>query len=115
MNLPMSTVADPYPVPESVAFAHDQDSARTNGRANNLNFIRFVLALTVIVGHVMGPMWQPFYDRLGTGNIGYVAVDFFFLLSGYLITQSRFRCASTLEFLQKRVRRILPALLGSIV
>ena len=80
---------------------------------NNFGLLRLGFALTVIVSHspelVDGNRSRELLTRwFGTLSFGEVAVDGFFLISGYLITQSRDRTASTPSFCVKRIIRILP-------
>ncbi|MGY2049901.1 acyltransferase family protein [Methylobacterium sp. JK268] len=87
-------------------------------RANNIGLLRLVLAALVVVSHapelVDGDRSREILTRLfGTLSFGEVAVDGFFLLSGYLITRSVLGSASLPEFLGKRVLRIYPAYLVS--
>jgi peptidoglycan/LPS O-acetylase OafA/YrhL len=60
---------------------------------NNLNFFRLVAALLVIYGHA--PLFVPnqaatdvIYDALQFDYSGSLAVKFFFMLSGLLVTRS---------------------------
>jgi peptidoglycan/LPS O-acetylase OafA/YrhL len=84
-------------------------------RGNNFDFIRLMLAILVILSHSYA---------LGTGSernepinlitrgqttSGGLAVDSFFILSGFLITQSWQRSRSIWSYLRKRVARIYPA------
>ena len=46
---------------------------------------------------------------------GYVGVDVFFVISGYLITQTLLRDHSIVRFYQRRARRILPALFAMLL
>ncbi len=93
---------------------------------NNFDFLRFALATLVVYSHSF---------PLGTGNedheplavltghqltFGALAVDCFFIISGYLIAQSWVAKPGIAAFLAKRVRRIYPgfivaALLGAFV
>ncbi|OHV20475.1 acyltransferase [Parafrankia soli] len=90
--------------------------ARTLGQAfdprhNNLNALRLVLAATVLVSHSWGFVRDeddPLGKLTGGPEAGEVAVDGFFLLSGFLITRSRQRARSTGRFLWHRLLRILP-------
>lgn len=80
---------------------------------NNLGLLRLGFALMVIVSHspelVDGDRSRELLTRtFGTMSFGEVAVDGFFLISGYLITQSRERTTSTTSFCIKRAARILP-------
>lgn len=77
------------------------------GRDNALNIIRLVLAALVIVSHsfpIGGFGVDPVVGDLGLGSI---AVGGFFAISGYLITQSRYR-SSLWSYAWKRVLRIFP-------
>src|ERR671927_618625 len=85
-------------------------SRRLDPRANSLNFLRLLLALTVIVSHAWplgGLGKEPLLDGRSPG--GY-AVYGFFALSGYLITGSRLNSRLG-DFLKRRVLRLYPAFL----
>ena len=57
---------------------------------------------------------EPF--QASTGEIaGIYGVFIFFMLSGYLVTDSRLRSKSTLDFAVKRARRLLPAFIASVL
>jgi len=85
-------------------------------KTNNLNLIRLVLALAVIYAHA-----YPLSLGAGKGvdlinglthgqqTAGGLAVDLFFLISGFLITASWLHSRSMQNFLQRRVFRIYPA------
>jgi peptidoglycan/LPS O-acetylase OafA/YrhL len=84
------------------------------GRDNNFNLIRFCAALAVLFSH-------SFAVALGSGSAepmrrtlgltwGYVAVDVFFLTSGFLVTASLLTRRSVLAFAWARTLRIFPAL-----
>jgi peptidoglycan/LPS O-acetylase OafA/YrhL len=65
------------------------------------------IAVLVVVGYHAFPVWIPG---------GYIGVDIFFVISGYLITDIIFRkmlvgTFSIIDFYQRRVRRIFPALM----
>ena len=89
------------------------------GRENNFDFLRFFLATCVIFSHAFnllydGDRWHE-YDPLtyltnGQFAFGGGAVEGFFLISGFLITQSWMRSKSGLDYAKKRVLRIVPAL-----
>lgn len=81
---------------------------------NNFNFLRLLLALLVLVAHAPeladGNRNRELLTRVFHSlSFGEVAVNGFFLLSGYLIVQSWERRAGLLDYAQKRVRRIYPA------
>jgi peptidoglycan/LPS O-acetylase OafA/YrhL len=87
----------------------------TQGRDNNFNLIRIVAAFAVLISHsfalaVGTSDAEPFRDRLGM-TTGSIAVDVFFITSGFLVTASLLGRKSVIEFIWARVLRIFPALL----
>jgi peptidoglycan/LPS O-acetylase OafA/YrhL len=85
---------------------------------NNIGLLRLVLASAVIVGHapelVDGTRAREPLTRLfGTMSLGEVAVDAFFILSGFLITQSLTHRTSVAGFISRRILRIYPAFLAA--
>jgi peptidoglycan/LPS O-acetylase OafA/YrhL len=90
-------------------------------QGNNFTLLRLLLAILVIYSHsfplLLGNaemLRQEPFRRLTRGQItgGGLAVDAFFVISGFLICQSWHRTGSAWLFLQKRVARIYPAYLG---
>ena len=64
----------------------------TAGRDNNFNLIRMAAALAVLVSHAFAlaigkSAAEPFQALLGM-TMGSIAVDVFFLTSGFLVTAS---------------------------
>jgi peptidoglycan/LPS O-acetylase OafA/YrhL len=91
-----------------------------HGRANNFTLLRFVAASLVLYAHcyplALGkgaghhdPLSLWLIPRLGTGLAG-LAVDAFFVASGFLITASYANRAHLASFIEARVLRIYPAL-----
>lgn len=85
------------------------------GRDNNFNLIRIAAAFAVLVTHSFALAIgtgdaEPLRNTLGI-TIGSIAVDVFFVTSGFLVTQSLFSRQSTIEFLWSRILRIWPALI----
>ena len=84
------------------------------GRDNHFNFLRLLLASLVIVSHAPelldGNRRREVLSRLdgGTLSFGELAVDGFFLLSGFLIVQSWQRQPQLAAYLKKRALRIYP-------
>jgi peptidoglycan/LPS O-acetylase OafA/YrhL len=83
---------------------------------NNLNLFRSIAALLVIYGH--SPAFLPnqqsndiIYNVLKFDYSGSLAVKFFFMLSGLLVTQSLLSYPATKPFLIKRAVRIFPGLI----
>lgn len=81
------------------------------GRDNNYNLIRIVAAYAVLVTHsfALTGRAEPFSKSLGM-TMGSMAVDVFFLTSGFLVTASLLTRQSAVEFVWARVLRIMPAL-----
>lgn len=94
-----------YPQPES---AHAY---------NNMGLLRVTLALLVIVSHsfelIGGRSSELLVRVFGTMTFGEVAVDGFFLLSGYLITKSYLHSRSIKSYLRRRILRIYPGYIVS--
>lgn len=86
-------------------------------RQNNIDFVRICLALLVIFSHsyplTLGNEQTEPFSLLSKGQVtgGHIAVDLFFILSGFLIAASYERSSSAWSFLRKRVARIYPAFL----
>jgi peptidoglycan/LPS O-acetylase OafA/YrhL len=80
---------------------------------NNFNFLRLLLAVLVLLSHAPELMDGDRHREILTQifhtiSFGELAVDGFFLLSGYLIIQSWQRSPQLFTFLKKRVLRIYP-------
>ena len=87
----------------------------TEGRDNNFNLIRIVAALVVLITHSFAlaagtSAAEPFQKSLGM-TTGSIAVDAFFITSGFLVTASLSKRRSVLDFVVARALRIFPALL----
>lgn len=86
---------------------------------NNFNLMRIVAALAVLVTHsyslATGDIDAEPLRRLTGMTPGTMAVDLFFVTSGFLVTKSLLSRGSVLEFLWARGLRIYPALLVMIV
>lgn len=99
---------------------HELQTPADPGRNNNLNFLRLLLALLVLLAHAPeltdGNRSRELLTRVfHTLSFGEVAVDGFFLLSGYLIVKSWERRGSLWDYAQKRLRRIYPAFVVACV
>jgi peptidoglycan/LPS O-acetylase OafA/YrhL len=94
--------------------------AQLTRQANNFGFLRLLFATLVILAHspelVDGNRSREILTRLfGTMSLGEVAVDGFFLISGYLILQSLVNSRSNFEYLCKRALRIYPGYITAFV
>lgn len=88
-------------------------------RKNAFDLYRFVLASLVIVFHsyiLSGSKGSDFLAIMthGQTNLGEFAVGGFFVISGFLITQSLYNSASLFRYLWKRLLRLFPALFTSL-
>ena len=85
----------------------------TESRANNLDILRFFLACVVIhshsymlTGHEYVSLKQKFIHlQFGGGRF---AVDFFFMLSGFLVANSWLHSRGFFDYLKRRTLRIYP-------
>ena len=90
----------------------------TAGRDNNIQLLRLLSAAGVIAfhsyaftGHMENdPVWRATSDT----NFGALGVRCFFVLSGFLVTQSWLRHPRLPAFLAARVLRIYPALFAAV-
>lgn len=93
------------------------DPMSTKASGNNFDIIRFAFASLVILSHsfplAAGTEVDEPLMRLSGGQmtLGAVAVDAFFIISGYLIAQSWVRKPRIRSYLSKRIRRIYPGFL----
>lgn len=89
-------------------------------RRDNFLLLRFIAASMVIYGHgaamTGGTGWPELFTHLGWGSYsGDIAVDIFFVVSGFMITGSYLRRQHLGDFLWARVLRIFPAFLFCLV
>ena len=85
-----------------------------DSRKNNFDFLRLALAVLVIYSHAYplglgSELTEPFLRAThGQATGGGLAVDGFFIMSGFLICASAQRSSSVFGFLKKRITRIYP-------
>ena len=110
-----SSVHAQAPSPAPGACWHRPDSLRSN----NIDAIRFVLASSVILSHSFAlPAGSDATEPLhrftgGQRTMGGLAVDLFFMLSGFLISHSWATNPRPLPFLRKRALRVYPAFIAT--
>ncbi|MGE0754705.1 MAG: acyltransferase family protein [Alphaproteobacteria bacterium] len=92
---------------------------------NNYDLLRMVAALMVVFYHsyaaigefsdepFMGYFWEWGKPGLSANNLGVIGVHIFFVISGYLVTASYMREHE--NYLERRLRRIMPGLIGGIL
>ncbi len=93
--------------------------AHVGGRDNNFNLIRFLAATAVLFSHsyalsIGNPNAEPLRASLGV-TLGQIAVDVFFMTSGFLVTASLIARKEVLTFAIARCLRIYPGLIVAIV
>lgn len=91
----------------------------TTSKDNNFNLIRFVAASLVLVSHsfvlVNGRSgFEPLMSMVGL-SLGRIAVDVFFIISGFLVTASLLLRNNLIAFAWNRVLRIYPALIIAVL
>ena len=92
-----------------------------DSRENNLDFVRLSLAVLVIFSHSfpLGNRTEHLEPvvRLthGQSTAGVIAVDAFFIISGFLITNSFLRSRSVWDYFRKRIARIYPGFLACML
>jgi peptidoglycan/LPS O-acetylase OafA/YrhL len=95
------------------------DEVRVDRRQNNFDLLRLFAAWFVLFAHCY-PLGginsaDPLTQLIKIENFGGLGVGIFFVLSGYLVTQSLQRSKNLFEFSKRRVARIFPALIALIV
>jgi peptidoglycan/LPS O-acetylase OafA/YrhL len=89
------------------------NQASAKAHQNNFGFLRLVFALLVVVSHSFelvdgNRSREPLTTMFGTLSFGELAVDCFFIISGYLVAKSLAGSGSTGNYLRKRALRIYP-------
>lgn len=86
---------------------------------NRFDFLRLLAAWLVLFSHSFPlggwPHDEPLARTLGFDTFGGIGVCIFFVLSGYLVTQSLERSHKLQTFAWRRIIRIYPALLTAVV
>jgi peptidoglycan/LPS O-acetylase OafA/YrhL len=91
--------------------------ALTGGHDNNFQLLRLLAALAVVLFHCYAltgrwtdePLWRLAHDQ----NLGALGVEIFFVVSGFLVTQSWLTRRRLDQFVMARVLRVYPALIAA--
>jgi peptidoglycan/LPS O-acetylase OafA/YrhL len=87
-------------------------SGRLDPRAPNaFSLLRFLAATLVVIGHTFPILGLPERGVLGD-SFGAIAVDVFFVMSGFLITSAWERRTSLWQYARNRILRIVPGYAG---
>ena len=78
-------------------------------RANSLNFVRLILASTVIFWHAFPLSGRDLPDGPGKQFFGDFSVDGFFVISGFLLVGSWLHKPKVWPYVKNRILRIVPA------
>jgi peptidoglycan/LPS O-acetylase OafA/YrhL len=92
-------------------------SALAHGRDNNFQMLRLFAAAFVVLFHsyALTDRWthEPLWRLVPELNFGALGVKIFFVISGFLVTQSWLARRSPLSFAAARALRIYPALIAA--
>jgi len=94
-------------------------STYTINKNNNLNLIRFIAASLVLFSHSFVLRYgsldmEPIRPFIGL-SLGHIAVDIFFVISGFLVTGSYYSKRNICDFLWARILRVYPALIVAML
>ena len=94
-------------------------STYTTSKDNNFNLVRFIAALLVLYSHSFALATgsgeaEPLRTTIGM-TFGSIAVDIFFVTSGFLITSSYLARNNIIAFIWARILRIYPALFVAVI
>ncbi len=95
------------------------DVPRGTRKPNNFDLIRLAMALLVVWSHSFAlylgtEAFEPISLLCnGLYNSGNIGVMVFFIVSGFLVSQSYLQSASAFDFMRKRVRRIYPGYMAA--
>lgn len=92
-------------------------SDKIKNRDNNFDFLRFFAASLVIISHsfaLFGAGYEPLKWLSEWDSLGGLALAFFFVMSGFLITKSWIENPDLLNFTKKRFLRIVPGFFFAI-
>jgi peptidoglycan/LPS O-acetylase OafA/YrhL len=82
---------------------------------NNFDILRLILSLTVVIVHLADLSQIDELKSFSSYFSSVIAVDSFFIVSGFLIFMSFDKSSSLIDYFLKRVRRIFPAYSSVII
>ena len=82
---------------------------------NNFDFLRFVFALTIAISHFIELSAVDFFLPIKKFFNTRLAIDGFFIISGFLIAKSFEFSLTTKDYILRRIKRIFPAYLFVIL
>ena len=88
---------------------------KINRTTNNFDFLRLLFSLTVAVGHAEILSGISMVSNVSQYLNSEVAVDSFFVISGFLIFMSFESSQSIINYINKRIRRIFPGYITVIL
>lgn len=93
----------------SEVLSAEPEGAMAGAHTNNFDAIRLTAALLVLCSHQLFFLRRP-QPTISGHTLGEIAVMMFFVISGYLVTESWHRDPHLVRFLLRRFLRIWPAL-----
>lgn len=83
----------------------------------SLDYLRLIAAVAVLYGHSYALMGyqEPSFHIFSDLDPSYLAVNFFFFLSGYLMSGALLRSKSQMDFIINRLSRIMPGLVVCVI
>jgi peptidoglycan/LPS O-acetylase OafA/YrhL len=91
-----------------------RESIQDHGELNNFDGLRLFAALLVLFSHQFVFLGRPEPAPAGD-SLGMIAVMMFFVMSGYLVSESWYRDPHLMRFASRRALRIWPALAAAAV
>ncbi|MDF3013439.1 MAG: Acyltransferase 3 [Cellvibrio sp.] len=90
---------------------HTSEGNMSTPYRNSFDVVRHIAALMVLVSHqfALSGLEEPSF--LSLGPYGLLGVAIFFVISGYLVAESCLRSENFASYMEKRIRRIFPALI----
>ena len=86
-----------------------------NRKSNNFDLLRLLFALVVAIAHCATLSKVDFLSGIGKYLSSKVAIDSFFIISGFLIFMSYDSSKSLSSYINKRLRRIFPGYIAVIL